>query len=298
MDNQKDNLEQDDLKKQTLGRGLSALIQNASVDGYKEVSLTLIIPNPYQPRREPSKELDELIASIKENGILSPLLVTKAEEGKYQLIAGERRLNAAKKLGLLKVPIIIKEALNEELLAFAIIENFQRKDLNVMEQAVAISNLQDQFDMDILDIAKKIGISKATAESYLKLLSLPQFIQEAIYNNKIVLSQAEELLRLTDLKLQQSLLNKMIKDGLSGSKAHELIDKLLAMNPKLGVKKANVLDQRALIIENHLKSYFGRVKIKRNSYGKGSINIAFGSDQELDDIYKKLNINSSVAGRN
>lgn len=276
-----------------LGRGLSALIQSSSPEGYKEVFVSNIIPNPYQPRMDPTKDIEELSQSIEEHGVLSPLIVSKRDDGKYQLIAGERRLNAAKAIKLEKVPVIIKEASSQDMLIYAIVENLQRKDLNVMEEAVAIMNLKKEFNLDNMQIAKKIGLSDRSVRYYLKMLTLPEEIKDALYNDVIIYAHAVGLIRIESPELQKEVFNKIIKDKLSPAKTTDLIDKLLIYSPRKNPTKLNILSHRSLVIQNKLKTYFGddKIALKRNLKGQGSIIIKFKTDEELEDIYKKINSN-------
>ena len=282
MDKNKDN---------RLGRGLSALIQNSSPEGYKEVFIENIVPNPYQPRIDPKKDIEELSLSIKEHGVLSPLIVSKLEDGKYQLIAGERRLNAARIIKLEKVPVIVKEASSKDLLVYAIVENLQRKDLNVMEEAVAIMNLKKEFNLGTLEISQQIGLSDRSVRYYLKILTLPENIKDALYNETIIYAHAVALIRIDNPELQKEVFEKILKDKLSPAKTSDLIDKLLVYSPRKNGSRLNILSHRSLVIQNNLKSYFGdeKVGIKRNIKGEGSIVIKFKTDEELEDIYKKIN---------
>ena len=274
-----------------LGRGLSALIQNSSPEGYKEVFVTNIIPNPYQPRMDPTKDIEDLSQSIEEHGVLSPLIVSKRDDGKYQLIAGERRLNAAKAIKLEKVPVIIKEASSEDMLIYAIVENLQRKDLNVMEEAVAIMNLKKEFNLDNMQISRKIGLSDRSVRYYLKMLTLPDEIKDALYNDVIIYAHAVGLIRIESPELQKEIFNKIVKDKLSPARTSDLIDKLLIYSPRKNQTKLNILSHRSLVIQNKLKTYFGddKIALKRNLKGQGSIIIKFKTDEELEDIYKKIN---------
>jgi ParB family chromosome partitioning protein len=276
-----------------LGRGLSALIQNSSPEGYKEVFVSNIIPNPYQPRMDATKDIENLSQSIEEHGVLSPLIVSKRDDGKYQLIAGERRLNAAKAIKLEKVPVIIKEASSQDMLIYAIVENLQRKDLNVMEEAVAIMNLKKEFNLDNMQISKKIGLSDRSVRYYLKILSLPDEIKDALYNDIIIYAHAVGLIRIESPELQKEVFNKIVKDKLSPARTTDLIDKLLIYSPRKNQTKLNILSHRSLVIQNKLKTYFGddKIALKRNLKGQGSIIIKFKTDEELEDIYKKINSN-------
>ncbi len=274
-----------------LGRGLSALIQNSSPEGYKEVFVANIIPNPYQPRIDPKKDIEELSLSIKEHGVLSPLIVSKRDDGKYQLIAGERRLNAARAVKLEKVPVIVKEASSQDLLVYAIVENLQRKDLNVMEEAVAIMNLKKEFNLGNLEISRQIGLSDRSVRYYMKILTLPENIKDALYNETLIYAHAVALIRIDNPELQKEVFEKILKEKLSPAKTSDLIDKLLVYSPRKNQTRLNILSHRSLVIQNNLKSYFGDEKIgmKRNIKGEGSIVIKFKTDEELEDIYKKIN---------
>ncbi len=274
-----------------LGRGLSALIQNSSPEGYKEVFVANIIPNPYQPRIDPKKDIEELSLSIKEHGVLSPLIVSKRDDGKYQLIAGERRLNAARAVKLEKVPVIVKEASSQDLLVYAIVENLQRKDLNVMEEAVAIMNLKKEFNLGNLEISRQIGLSDRSVRYYMKILTLPENIKDALYNETLIYAHAVALIRIDNPELQKEVFEKILKEKLSPAKTSDLIDKLLVYSPRKNQTRLNILSHRSLVIQNNLKSYFGdeKVGMKRNIKGEGSIVIKFKTDEELEDIYKKIN---------
>lgn len=276
-------------KNKKLGRGLNALIQSASKEAYKEIFVSSIVPNPYQPRIDPKKDIETLISSVKEHGLLSPLIVSKREDGKYQLIAGERRLNAAKAINLEKVPAIIKEASSQDLLIYAIVENLQRKDLNIMEEITAIMNLKKEFNLKNSDIAVKIGVTDRTIRYYLRILTLPEEIKEALYNEKIMYAHAVVLTTLPNKDLQIQVFKRVLKDQLSPAKTSDLVDKLLSFSPRSN-SKLNILSHRSLVIQNSLKEYFGdeKVTLKRNIKGEGSINIKFKTDEELEDIYRKI----------
>ncbi len=275
-----------------LGRGLSALIQNSPQDGgYKEVFISNIVPNPYQPRIDAKKDIEDLAASLKEHGVLSPLIVSKMDDGRYQLIAGERRLNAAKALKWEKIPVIIKEASTQDLLVYAIVENFQRKDLNVMEEATALMNLKTTFNLKNIEIAQQIGVTDRSIRYYLKILTLPQEITDALYQETLIYAHAVALIRIDNKDIQLQIYKKILKEKLSPARTNDVVDKILSSSPKLSQNKLNILSQRTMTIQNVLKSFFGdeKVQIKRNIKGIGSVILKFKTDEELEEIYKKIN---------
>lgn len=275
----------------TLGRGLSALIDSNTLEGYKEVDITEIVANPYQPRLDPRKKIEKLAKSISEFGIISPLIVIKLEDGKYQLIAGERRLNAAIMAGLQKVPIIIKDNVqNSDMLVIAIIENLQREDLNLIEKATAISELVNEFDMKMPEIAKKLNISIAQTEHLYSISKLSEYVKEGIKKNDISIKQALAIRRLPTEEDQLYVIKKIIEDHLTDEKTRELVVNIIA-------EKYNVINNSYVIstkqtfdMQNYLKEYLniGKVEIKRSFSGMGYIKIPFTTDEELDKIFKKL----------
>lgn len=248
-----------------------------------------IKPNPHQPRKNFDEEsLKELAASIQEFGILQPILVSKVEEENetgtkvsYQLIAGERRFMAAKKLGLERVPVIIKKVdPGANQLEIAIIENIQRADLNPLESARAFAKLQDEFRLTQREIAQRVGKSRETVANTLRLLSLPSNIQDALIQKKINESQARTLLAVADLNQQQALFQELINNDLSVRDLKERI------KPDENEEKAK--DPEKIYLENQLEEALGtKVKISAKQ-NKGRIIINFFSPEELDTIIKKI----------
>lgn len=284
-------------KKSGLGKGLGALIPNSWEEteaglNARVVSLPVenIHPNPHQPRKTFNEEaLLDLADSIREHGILQPLIViTAPEEGQYLLIAGERRLRASKIAGLNQVPAIVRTATEQQQLEFAIIENVQREDLNPMERAQAYQNLIDQFSMTHEDIAHKVGRKRTTISNTLRLLNLPPQVQNALANDSISEGHARALLSLNSPRAMESALETILSLGLNVRQTEALVSKLLG---KVGGKQTKApTPPEVEDLENRLRSYFNtRVALSKGKTG-GSITIYFYSDEELNSLSDKLGL--------
>ncbi|MDD5431203.1 MAG: ParB/RepB/Spo0J family partition protein [Candidatus Pacebacteria bacterium] len=254
-----------------------------------------IKPNPFQPRRNfDEAALNELANSIREFGILHPLVVTKVEthtetgtQVEYQLIAGERRLMAAKIAGLERVPAIIKAMPNDrERLELAIIENIQRENLNPIETARAYAKLQDQFGMTQREVAARLGKSREVVANALRLLNLPSHIQESVSQGHINESQARLLLMVTDLKEQQKIFDELIHSNLS---VRELRGRIKSSSGEAApTAAAPVVDPEIHHIEEQLEEVLGtKVKVQKEGEG-GKLTINFYSKEELAGILQKL----------
>lgn len=253
-----------------------------------------IKPNPYQPRKDFDDEsLQELAGSIREFGILHPLVVSKqdimTESGadvEYILISGERRWRASKILGLERVPAIVRKAPSErERLELAIIENIQREDLNPIETARAYAKLQDQFNLTQREIAVRVGKSREVVANAIRLLNLPSEIQDSVAKNQINESQARLLLMVSDLKDQQSLFNELIGSNLSVRDLRTRIQQTREKSPVMpSLPPDPVLEQ----IEEQLRELLGtKVKLQKDGQG-GKLTISFYSSEELQGIIDKL----------
>jgi ParB family chromosome partitioning protein len=262
-----------------------------------------IKPNPYQPRRIfDEEELKELANSIREFGILQPLVVTKIEQEtetgtavEYQLIAGERRLLAAKLLGLERVPAIVKSInLERERLEMAIIENIQRADLNPIETARAYAKLQDQFGLTQREVSTRVGKSREVVANTLRLLNLPSNIQDAISKKIISESQGRLLLTISDLIHQQTLFEDILKNNLTVRQIKEKVQKIkdITKEPEAIPLDSIAIDPETQILEKELEEFFGtKVRLEKSGdppTGGGKITIAFYSPEELQGIVAKL----------
>jgi len=270
-------------KEFTLGRGLSSLIpskyQTPGMPGERVVDLLIadITPNPHQPRTDfDSNAIDDLVESIREHGIVQPLIVTQVKDG-YQLIAGERRLRAAKKLGLTKVPAIIRRASEQQKLELAIVENVQRSDLNPIERALSYKKLIDEFQLRQEDIAKKVGQKRSTISNSLRLLALPDDIILYIREGRISEGHAKVLLSLDSEDLQRQMIEKILLHKLS------VRDTEAAVQGKTRKKVVKSKNPHFFDIEQRLQSALN-TKVAVQGKKAGKIVIDFYSPEELNDL--------------
>jgi len=282
-----------------LGKGLESLIPTwqgspAPVGATEQVRLlpiTSISPNPQQPRKIfEEDQLEDLAASIKQHGIIQPLIVIAAEGiDRYTLIAGERRLRAAKLAGLKDVPAIVRTASQQEQLEFAIIENVQREDLNPIERARAYQNLADQFSLTHEEIAHRVGKSRVTVTNTLRLLNLPDAVQQALQSGEISEGHARSLLALPTTRAMEAALDSILSLGLNVRQTELLVSKMSGKAPtsrNLPVRSAEAED-----LENRLRQFFHtKVLLSKGKRG-GTISISFYSDEELNAILDRLGIN-------
>ena len=248
-----------------------------------EVEPDKIKANPMQPReRFADHQMEELAASIREYGVIQPLIVSRKDDG-FELIAGERRLKAAKAAGLKKVPVIVREVDRQEKLELALIENLQREDLNSIERAVAYRKLMDEFDLNIDEAAKRVGKPRSSVSNTLRFLNLPEEIQLALIDGKVNEGHAKILAGLDTEVKQMTLFRKIIGGGLS---VYAAGDETRRMG---GTKEARVkINYRDNDREFAFREFFGtKVAIRRKQKG-GQIIIDFYSDEELEEMAEKI----------
>jgi len=278
-----------------LGRGLGSLIpqkndpstitpSSLQTEGeVMRVSPDTIIANPRQPRNNfNDAELNELVQSVREYGIIQPLVVTKTTEG-YELIAGERRLRAARLVGLKEVPIIVREADDQEKLEIALIENIQREDLNAVELALGYKKLAEEFNLNQDQLAKKLGKSRPVVTNTLRILQLPQAIQDALINGEITEGHAKILVGLDSEQKQFELFNRI-------KTRHLNVDTTLLEARRMGgTKQARIqINYADKDKEMLLRQFFGaKSEIKRIRKG-GEVVVYFTSEEELEGIIKKI----------
>lgn len=274
-----------------LGRGLEALIPDSdrpSPIGTNYIPLERIVSNPRQPRSFIDKqELAELAASIKEHGILQPLLVTFDElSGNYTLIAGERRLQAARQAGLDTVPAIVRDVNEQQRLELALIENLQRADLSPLEAAEAYRQLIEDFSLSHEEVALRVGKGRATVTNTLRLLKLPKVVQQALADERISEGHARALLALPTPESQEAALRTILKQELNVRQTEELVRKLSGQKP---VHVAQPPPPAEIIaLEERLRARLGtRVKLNRFQKG-GTLVIHFYSDEELDALIEAI----------
>jgi ParB family transcriptional regulator, chromosome partitioning protein len=300
------------MKKSGLGRGLGSLIQRknppqqlnqqqeAEVSpvgakdeviqeelnnkGLLHVDINKIDANPYQPRENfKEDDLSDLTASIMEHGILQPLIVTKKDDGDYELIAGERRLRASKLAGLKDVPVIVKKADNFGKLQLAIIENIQRADLNSIEEAKSFEKLAEEFDMTHEEIAKQVGKSRSFVSNTLRLLNLPQEIKDAISDGKLNSSQSRSLVALEGGE-QKKLFDRIVGNKMTTREVEQEARKVSVQKHTRVIKKDPIIAAKEEQIQRSLGT---KVLIKKKGDG-GQIIVDFYSDEELNSIIDKI----------
>lgn len=280
-------------KKSGLGRGLDALFSNSLMDtndSVKMVSISSIVPNPRQPRtRFTDNELSELADSIREHGVIQPLVVSEQADGTYTLIAGERRLRASQIAGLNTVPVITRQADDRELLELALIENIQREDLSPLEAAEAYKSLEENFNLTHEEISKRVGKNRASVTNTMRLLKLPGEVQKALLEKAITEGHARVLLSLPTPQAQINAMNHIIRNELSVRQTEEYIRSLLGESSKKAKTVKNELTPEYKEIENKLRQSMGtKVSLRPAKNGTGSINIHYYSDEELEAIIDKL----------
>ncbi len=273
------------MNRQPLGRGLSALIPDAvrrnETDRVIGIPVDNVSPNPYQPRMQMDEEaLKELAVSIKERGVFQPIIVRSMGSEKYELIAGERRLRASRLAGLSEVPAIVKEVDDAESMALAITENIQREDLNAIELARGYSVLMSQFNLTQEQLAQAVGKSRPAVANMLRLLHLPQELQECVLSGSISMGHARALLPLENKNQQISVCKKVIESDLSVRQTEKLVDKLLRQAESRKKTPTRLPEIEAL--ENRLRTILAtQVKI-RQGRKKGTIEIEYYSEDDLD----------------
>lgn len=275
-----------------LGRGLGALIPQGTppANAVEEVDVDLIVPNPHQPRTVFAPDaLDELAQSIREHGVLQPLVVSRKtnEAGAtvYQLIAGERRLHAARRAGLARVPVIIKEASPQALLELALVENLQREDLGPLEEATAFQRLVDEFGLTQDAVASRVGRSRSAVTNSLRLLTLPNEIQASLARGEISAGHARALLSIDDPRERRRVWQQIIATGMS-VRAAESLAQLRKRSRKPVAPKRTSADIAAL--QERLRNALGtKVEVTKGRKG-GRVTIHFFSDEEFDSIVERL----------
>ncbi len=275
-----------------LGKGLDALIPASSqtaanASGVTQVAVDLIQRNPRQPREKfDITELESLAASIREHGVIQPLIVAPGKNGVYTLIAGERRLQASRKAGLKTVPVVIRNATDQQLLELAIIENVQRADLNAIEEAEAYQNMSKEFKMSHETIAQRVGKSRVAVTNTLRLLDASAAVKQALVDGRITEGHARAMLALSSAKAQEALLNQIINLDLSVRSTEMLVRKYSGQKPAAKKKSASSADVND--IEKRLRSSLGtKVAFKYSKKG-GTVTIYYYSDEELDTLLEKL----------
>jgi ParB family chromosome partitioning protein len=274
-----------------LGRGLDALIpggETPSSASISQIPVDQIDPNPRQPRSHfDAGEIEELAASIRQYGVIQPLILSHSPQvGRYLLIAGERRLLAARQADLLSIPAILREASEQEHLELALVENIQRADLNPLEQADAYRQLAEEFDLSHEEISARVGKSRSAVTNTLRLLKLPASVQKALSEGQISEGHARALLALTSPAAQGAALHTILKNNLNVRQTEELVRRLSGEKPTAQPKSEPSAEIRSL--EERLRSALGtRVSLNPRRKG-GTITIHYYSDEELNALLDAL----------
>ena len=277
------------------GRGLDALIDTSDIQtqgssNLNEISLSLIDPNPNQPRREfDENAMKELSASIREIGIITPVTLRQTNDGRYQIIAGERRWRASQMAGMETIPAYIRTAADDNVMEMALVENIQREDLNAIEIALAYQHLADTTGMTQEKISSRVGKSRTSITNYMCLLKLPAQIQMALKNKEMDMGHARALLSLDSPSAQLKLYKEIQRNGYSVRKVEEMVQMLKNGEDLHTVKKAaTTVTQLPLeysILKDRLGNLFKvKVQMTCSPQGKGKISIPFANDEELEHI--------------
>ena len=299
-------------KKDALGKGIRSLLQNIDSDLkttagnlkpelVEQASVSLRIPldqievNPKQPRHDFDEEaLSQLAASVKMHDIIQPLTVSKLPNGRYRLIAGERRFRASKIAGLKDVPVYIRQANDQQLLELSLLENLQRKDLNAIEVALSYKRLMDELEYTQEQVAERMGKERSTVANYIRLLKLPPDIQVAVRTAVISMGHARALINVDQVDKQLFVFSEIKKNGLSVRQTEELVRKIYTQGGAVKVAVKPTLPASFKKIEDNLASAFNtRVKMKTGKKGSGSILFEYYSVEELNALLEKFNINVS-----
>lgn len=304
----------DKKKRNALGRGLGALLEDSSsvtppkksplaaseapvavASSINEISLDEIETNPYQPRSYFDKEaLQELSESIKVQGIIQPITVRRLDKNKYQLISGERRLQASKLAGLKTVPAYIRTADDQQMLEMALIENIQRENLNAIEIALSYQRLLSEVGLKQEELGDRVGKNRTTVNNYLRLLKLPPDIQIALRDNRISMGHARAIINIENADVQLDVFKKIVQEDLSVRKVEELVRNLVAGGSKKIEKTTSYDPEKELEIkqlQTKLSSHFGtKISVKSDEGDKGEIKIPFTSVAELNRILEILDI--------
>ena len=293
-----------DKKRTGLGKGLGALLSDSDSPkketaeivsvpetGINEIEVASIEVNPFQPRTDFNEEaLEELADSIKTQGIIQPITVRKLSDNSYQLISGERRLQASKRAGIERVPAYIRTADDQQMLEMALIENIQRENLNSIEIALSYQRLLSEIGLKQEQLGDRVGKKRTTVNNYLRLLKLPPDIQASLRDGEIAMGHAKALLSIENIELQLDVFNRVIREALSVRKTEELVRSALS-DKKEDPKPEATESQEITRLQDQLSSHFGtKIKIKADSKNRGEIKIPFVSTDDLNRILEILEV--------
>jgi ParB family chromosome partitioning protein len=280
-----------------LGKGLNAFFANVEVtndESIQEISVKELRPNPYQPRKVFQPEaIEELKNSILEHGILQPIIVRKSIKG-FEILAGERRFRAAKEAKLEKVPVVVREFTEQQMMELAVLENLQREDLTPIEEAIAYQTLMEKLNVTQEVLAKRLGKSRPHIANHVRLLTLPAKIQELISNGEISMGHGRALLGLKQKDKLPALVEKVIKEGLNVRQLEHFIQQLNENVPRETKKPKIDKDIFIKETENVLRDRFGTSVHIKQTKNKGKIEIEFFSKEDLERILELLEQEQSM----
>jgi len=294
------------VRKQALGRGLSALLNDSNTDitsatdknadkivgTIVEIELNLIDVNPYQPRSYFNEEtLRELASSIKELGVIQPITVRKLEGNKFQLVSGERRFRASKLIGNTTIPAYIRIANDQEMLEMALVENIQRKDLDPIEVALSYQRLIDEIDLTQEEMSKRVGKKRSTISNYLRLLKLDPIIQTGMRDGFLSMGHGRALINIKNTEDQLSIYEKIIQEKLSVRQTEQMVKNLKGLSITEPKKVTNTIESPKFVSKGLkvFSEYFGhKIDVKLAGKDKGKIIIPFHSEEDFNRIKKLL----------
>ncbi len=291
-------------RRNALGRGLGALLEDTpsreqkedivrEVSHINEIPLDQVEVNPYQPRTDFDRQaLEELADSIKVQGIIQPITVRKIGHDRYQLISGERRVQASKIAGLERIPAYVRLANDQQMLEMALIENIQRENLNAIEIALSYQRLISECDLKQEELGDRVGKNRSTVNNYLRLLRLPPDIQAALRDGRITMGHARAIINVDNVEQQLHIFEKIISEELSVRKVEALVRDLSAPRKKENASQPATnpeVTYQFKQLQSRLSSHFGtKVQIKNSGKEKGEIKIPFVSSEDLDRILELL----------
>jgi len=290
-------------KRTALGQGLDALIplekpagQSAPEAGIKYLAIDSLLPNPHQPRRSfPEESLADLSHSIKEIGVIQPLIVRSTTEGKYEIVAGERRWRAARKAGFFTIPVIVRTISDAESLEIALIENLQRENLNPLDTAEAYNTLIKKFSYTHEILAQRIGKDRTNITNYLRLLKLPDPIKDHLREDRLSMGHARTLLAVDHLPTQLNLSSRTIKRKLSVRELERIVQNF-KNKQQVGLAKTSEKDPDLVALETKLSRHFStRVLIRNKTNTSGRLELAFHSREELDRLLEAMGYSEDFA---